>query len=84
MLGERAILALLAVQALSALAKPIGPFTVQDPDVHIALDPMCDATETTGALPLGPPEVHLDDGVFVGNRILHTDQFLGIPFALPP
>ncbi len=83
MLGERAILALLAVRALSALATPIEPFTVQDSDVHIALDPICGDTETAEAPPLGP-EVHLDDGVFVGIRVAKTDQFLGIPFALPP
>jgi hypothetical protein len=29
-------------------------------------------------------QVFLDDGIFVGSRLGATDQFLGIPYAIPP
>jgi hypothetical protein len=83
MLAKRATLALLAVRALSTLASPMEPFLVPDSDHHVGLDSICDNSESTGA-PDGSPEVHLDDAVFVGKREGLTDQYLGIPFALPP
>jgi hypothetical protein len=85
MLLERAILAILAVQTLSAVASPIQPFTVQDNNFQTPLDSgaVCDVSETAQAPPTAP-EVRLDDGVFVGLRKGQTDQFLGIRFALPP
>ena len=82
MLAKRATLALLAVQALSALASPVD-FTVQDSGFHVSSDSMCSDTESVKP-PDSNPEVHLDDGVFVGYRKAQTDHFLGIPFALPP
>ena len=78
MLATRVTLAVLAVRALSALASPV--FTVQDSDFHVSSEDMCFDTESSTA----GPEVHLDDGLFVGVRKAQTDQFLGIPFALPP
>jgi hypothetical protein len=83
MLAKRATLALLAVRALSALASPVEHFMVQGSSLRVPSDPSCDAAESAGA-PTQGPEVHLDDGVFVGVRKGSTDQFLGIPFALPP
>jgi hypothetical protein len=81
MLAKRATLALLALQALSALASPVD-FTVQDSNFNPTSDSICHDTEYVNA-PDGP-EVRLDDGVFVGYRKAQTDHFLGIPFALPP
>jgi hypothetical protein len=83
MLAKRATLALLAVRALSALASPVDLFTVQDSDLHVLSDSICSDTESAKA-PTPNPEVHLDDGLFVGVRKGGTDQFLGISFALPP
>jgi hypothetical protein len=83
MLAKRATLALLAVRTLSALATPIEPFMVQDSGLRVPSGPSCDAAEAAGASTEGP-EVQLDDGVFVGIRKGLTDQFLNIPFALPP
>ena len=83
MLLERALLAILAVRTLSVVASPIQPFTVQDYNFEIDSDSVCDVLETTEAPPT-TPEVHLDDGVFIGTRKGKVDQFLGIPFALPP
>ncbi len=77
MLATRVTLAVLAVRALSALASPV--FTVQDSEFHVASDDICFDSESTSN-----PEVHLDDGLFVGVRKGQTDKFLGIPFALPP
>ena len=84
MLTAGATLALLALRALSALASPLGQFTVQDPDhqFHVASDSVCADTESAGKS--GKPEVRLDDGLFVGFQKGRTDNFLGIPFALPP
>lgn len=81
MLATRVTLAILAVRALSALASPL--FTVQDSNLHVASDDMCFDTESAKP-PTSNPEVHLDDGLFVGVQRAQTDQFLGIPFALPP
>ena len=81
MLTTRITLAVLAVRALSALASPM--FTVQDSDLHIPSDDICFGTESAKS-PISNPEVYLDDGLFVGVRKARTDQFLGIPFALPP
>ena len=81
MLATRITLAVLAVRALSALASPV--FTVQDSELHIASDDMCFDTESAKP-PASNPEVHLDDGLFVGVRKAQTDHFLGIPFARPP
>ncbi|KAI9450245.1 carotenoid ester lipase precursor [Russula earlei] len=83
MLAKRATLALLALRALSAFASPLGSFTIQDSDLHVASNAICNDIESERELPLGP-EAHLDDAVFVGIRTGLTDQFLGIPFALPP
>jgi hypothetical protein len=83
MLAKRATLALLAVRTLSALATPIEPFMVQDSGLRGPSGPSCDAAESAGA-PTDGPEIRLDDGVFVGVRAGLTDQYLGIPFALPP
>ncbi|EMD36549.1 hypothetical protein CERSUDRAFT_106383 [Gelatoporia subvermispora B] len=41
----------------------------------------------TGALldvPALSPTVILDEGLFIGNRVENTDEFLGIPYAQPP
>ena len=81
MLATHVTLAVLAVRALSALASPT--FTVQDSDFHVASNDMCSNAEYADP-PASNPEVHLDDGVFVGVRKAQTDSFLGIPFALPP
>ncbi|KAI0292408.1 carotenoid ester lipase precursor [Russula brevipes] len=56
---------------------------VQDSGLRVPSGPSCDAAESAGA-PTDGPEVHLDDGVFVGVRKGLTDQYLGIPFAHPP
>jgi hypothetical protein len=81
MLATRVTLAILAVRALSALASPV--FTVQNSDLPVASDDICFDTESAKP-PVSNPEVHLDDGLFVGVRKAQTDQFLGIPFARPP
>ena len=81
MLPKRVTLAILAVRALSALASPV--FTVQNSDLHVASDDVCSQTESANPL-ASSPEVHLDDGLFVGIREGKTDGFLGIAFALPP
>ena len=36
------------------------------------------------AAPINSMQVFLDDGVFVGTLLGTTEQFLGIPYALPP
>ncbi|KAI0248236.1 carotenoid ester lipase precursor [Lactifluus subvellereus] len=85
MLAKRATLALLAGQALSALASPVDHFTVQDPTLHVAPGYICGDTESVSQLEgAAPPEIHLDDGVFTGLQKGETHQFLGIPFAYPP
>lgn len=81
MLATRVTLAVLAVRALSALASPF--FTVQDSDLPVASDDICFDPEFSKP-PASNPEVHLDDGLFVGVRKAQTDQFLGIAFAHPP
>ncbi len=81
MLAKRVTLVVLAVRALSALASPV--FTVQGSGPHAASDGICIDTGSA-KLPTSNPEVHLDDGLFVGVRKAQTDNFLGIPFALPP
>jgi hypothetical protein len=85
MLLEHALLALLALRALPALASPMKPFTVQGSDFSIASDPICANTQTEATTEAETkPEVHLDDGLFVGVRKGNIDKFLGIPFAFPP
>jgi len=81
MLTKRVTLAVLAVRALSTLASPV--FTVQDSKFRLASDDVCFDTESAKP-PSSNPEVHLDDGLFVGVRKAQSDGFLGIPFALPP
>jgi hypothetical protein len=81
MIATRVTLAVLAVRALSVLASPV--FTVQDSGLHVASDDICFDTGSSKPPPSNP-EVHLDDGLFVGVRKAQTDGFLGIPFALPP
>ena len=81
MLTKRVTLAVLAVRALSTLASPV--FTVQDSSFRLASDDVCFDTESAKP-PASNPEVHLDDGLFVGVRKAQSDGFLGIPFALPP
>lgn len=71
----------MVVRALSALASPA--FTVQDCDLHVSSDDIFFDTKSAKP-PTSNPEVHLDDGLFVGVRKAQTDQFLGIRFALPP
>ena len=83
MLAKRATLALLAVQALSALASPVD-FTVQDSNFNPTTHSVCTDSEYVNAPEIPAPEVRLDDGVFLGYRKAQTDHFLGIPFALPP
>ncbi|KAH9066827.1 carotenoid ester lipase precursor [Lactarius vividus] len=83
MLTKRAILALLAVRALSALASPVDKLVVQDPFSYRVSDHTCAGPESAEQL-ASTPEVHLDDAVFTGIRKGVTDQFLGIPFAHPP
>jgi hypothetical protein len=85
MLVEHALLALLALRAMPTLASPMRPFTIQDSAVSIASDSTCPDTQTTLTTEdKTKPEVHLDDGLFVGVRKGNIDKFLGIPFALPP
>jgi len=85
MLVEHALLALLALRALPALASPMKPFTIQDSEFGIGSDSTCADTRTTLTTEAeSDPEVHLDDGLFVGVRKGKIDKFLGIPFALPP
>lgn len=81
MLTKRITLAVLAVRALSAFASPV--FSVQDSGLHVASDDICFVTESAKP-PASNPEVHLDDGLFVGVRKAQIDAFLGISFALPP
>ncbi|KAH9167333.1 carotenoid ester lipase precursor [Lactarius sanguifluus] len=83
MLTKRAILASLAVRALSALASPVDRLVVQDPFSYQVPDHTCAGPESTEQL-ASTPEVYLDDAVFTGIRKGVTDQFLGIPFAHPP
>jgi len=86
MLTKRAILASLAVRALSgvsALSLPVDSLVVQDPISYLVSDHTCADNESTGQ-PAPAPEVFLDDAVFTGIRKGATDQFLGIPFAHPP
>ena len=82
MLATRVTLAVLAVRALSALASSV--FTVQDTGLPVvASDDICFDSEYSKP-PTSKPEVHLDDGLFVGARKAQIDQFLGIAFAHPP
>ncbi|KAI9454056.1 carotenoid ester lipase precursor [Lactarius psammicola] len=83
MLTKHAILASLVVRALSALALPVESLLVQDPISYLVSDHTCASNESTEEL-ASPPEVHLDDAIFTGNKKGVTDQFLGIPFAHPP
>ncbi|KAH9026413.1 carotenoid ester lipase precursor [Lactarius hengduanensis] len=83
MLTKRAILASLAVRALSALASPVDRLVVQEPLSYPVSDHTCAGPESTEQL-ASTPEVHLDDALFTGIRKGETDQFLGIPFAHPP
>ncbi|KAH9030333.1 carotenoid ester lipase precursor [Lactarius pseudohatsudake] len=83
MLTKRAILALLAARALSALASPLDRLVVQEPLSYPVSDHTCAGPESTEQL-ASNPEVHLDDALFAGIRKGETDQFLGIPFAHPP
>ncbi|KAH9960122.1 carotenoid ester lipase precursor [Russula dissimulans] len=85
MLIARVTLAILALRALSTLASPSGQVTDQDPDhqFQAASDSVRGDTESAGN-PSSNPEVRLDDGLFVGFQKGKTDNFLGIPFALPP
>ena len=83
MLTKPAILASLAVRALSALASPVDSFVVQDSASHKVSDYTCTSTESTEQL-APAPQITLDDGVFTGTQKGVTDQFLGIPFAHPP
>ena len=85
MLVEHALLAVLALRALPALGSPMKPFAVQGPDFSIASDSTCADTKTTLITEAETkPEVHLDDGLFVGVRKGNIDKFLGIPYAVPP
>jgi hypothetical protein len=90
MLAKHATLALLAVQALSALASPVEPFTVQDSELHLASDSIYSDTESAKPAANNGNNlvVRLDNGSFVGVRKAYgevqIDHFLGIPFALPP
>lgn len=83
MLTKHAILASLAMRALSALASPVDSFVVQDSASPMVSDHTCISTESTEQL-IPAPQVTLDDGIFTGNQKGVTDQFLGIPFAKPP
>ncbi|KAH8982264.1 carotenoid ester lipase precursor [Lactarius akahatsu] len=83
MLSKRAILASLAVRALSALASPVDRLVVQEPLSYPVSDHTCAGTESAEQL-ASTPEVYLDDALFTGIRKGATDQFLGIPFAYPP
>ncbi|KAH9008696.1 carotenoid ester lipase precursor [Lactarius deliciosus] len=85
MLTKRAILASLAVRALSSLASPVDRLVIQDTFSYLASNHTCAGPESTEQLaPTSEAQVLLDDAVFVGIRKGVTDQFLGIPFALPP
>ena len=87
MLAKRATLALLAVQALSTLASPVEPFTVQDSELHLVSDSIYSDTESIKPA-ANNPLVRLDNGSFFGVRKpygkVQIDHFWGIPFALPP
>ncbi|KAI9442989.1 Alpha/Beta hydrolase protein [Lactarius indigo] len=83
MLTKRAILASLAVHALSALASPVERLVVQEPLSYPVSENTCAGPESTEQL-ASTAEVRLDDALFTGIRKGATDQFLGIPFAHPP
>ena len=85
MLIKLAMLASLAVHALSALASPVDGLMVQDSTSYLVSHHTSGCTDTESTEQLIPiPEVLLDDAVFTGIRKGATDQFLGIPFAYPP
>lgn len=84
MLTKHGILVLFAAHALSALSSSVGQLTVQDANPDIASesgqkDPYAESTALADTR-----QVFLDDGIFIGSRLGATDQFLGIPYALPP
>lgn len=85
MLTNHGILALLfAARALSALSCSIGQVTTQDSDnPYLASGQMGFDTQST-APKAESRKVYLDDAIFIGTRNGPTEQFLGIPFALPP
>jgi acetylcholinesterase len=84
MLTKRGILLLFAARALSALSSSVGQLTVQDSDPYIASGQRdSDDVESRGPS-ADTRQVFLDDGIFVGSRLDATDQFLGIPYAIPP
>ena len=86
MLTKHGILVLFAVRALSALSSPVGQFTIHDSDPYLS-------NLTSGQMGLDEKpktalavsrQVFLDDGIFVGASRGATEEFLGIPFAIPP
>ena len=84
---KHAALVLSASQALLALASPTNSFTLLDSSPYAGSDhshngELCSAGSLVAAPP--PPEVHLDDAVFVGIEKGDTHHYLGIPFAQPP
>lgn len=84
MLTNHGIFVLFAAHALSALSSSVGQLTVQDSNPYIASGQRdSDGAESTGPI-TDTRQVFLDDGIFVGSRVGATDQFLGIPYAIPP
>jgi hypothetical protein len=83
MLTKRGILILFAAHALFALSPSVGQVTIHDSNLYLASGQMGFDTESKTA-PSDSRQVFLDDGIFVGTRLGATEQFLGIPYALPP
>jgi hypothetical protein len=82
MLTKHAILVAFAAHALTALSASVGQVTIQDSNPYLASSQMDFDTEAKAAP--DSRQVVLDEGVFIGTRVGTTEQFFGIPYALPP
>ena len=83
MLTKHGILVLFAAHALTALSSSVGQVIMQDSNPYLSSGQMGPDTKAKAA-PINSMQVFLDDGVFVGTLLGTTEQFLGIPYALPP
>ena len=83
MLTKHGILALFAAHALTALSASVGQVTIQDSNPYLSSGQTNFDTESNAA-PIDTRQVLLDEGVFIGTRVSSTEQFVGIPYALPP
>ena len=79
MLTKHGILVLFAARTLFALSPSVGQFTIHDSNPYLMSSQMGFSTA-----PSDSRQVFLDDGLFIGTRLGATEQFLGIPYALPP